>query len=276
MSSFDFSLYPDADHDTMLRTAEFLTDIQYKLISDAELSKRIYQGICIDARDERGNTALKWAAQNGYIKTLQALLTAGANIEAQSEDNYTPLIWAADNGHTEAVKVLLAAGANIEARESNNCYTALTRAAWSGHSETVQALLEAGANIGVTSGFYRDAWNLTRDDKVRELVDPSKWRMSYDNFIENGAAPKSAAEVYRLLAETPLEDTRAPVDYAGNIRKIFAHAHWADKEQVTEVLTQMHQDGRINAETFDSIIASIFPERLHTMQIQPRSSGMAL
>jgi len=243
--TINFSAYPDANDAMKARTEEFFENIRNNIDSDAVLLKLVHEGICLEARDDSGKTALLRAAHRHQINTVQALLAAGANIEARDNYGNTVLIGAAVQGRTETIKTLFEAGANIAAKDDID-RTALEWAFVTGR------------------------------DNVKDLLSSLERHQSYANFIENGAAPKSAAEVYHLLAVTPLVDPRAPVDFVGNIRKIFAHAHWADKEQAADVLTQMQNDGRINAETVDSILDNTFIERSHASCLQPRGQGIAL
>jgi hypothetical protein len=287
------STYPNIDDATKKRTEQFFLSVGAEEIADAALLRLVNQGIYLEARNNEGDTALTRAAWKGRTETAQALLAAGANIEARNVYAATALTWAAWNGHTETVQALLAAGANIEARDVYAA-TALTWAAWNGHTETVQALLAAGANIGARAnndmtaliwaaheghtqtvqallavGANIEARNndgdsaliIEKNDAIKELLNHSRWHASYADFVAHGTAPESPEKIYHLLAVIPLVDSRAPVDYEGNIRKIFAHAQWENKEQAADILKQMQGDGRINAESVDSILDSTFPER---------------
>jgi len=312
--TLNFSAYPNADDATKARTEEFFKLSQDKNTTDAELLKLVYEGIYFEARDYGNNTALLnatiYSHTNiyGYPDTVHALLTAGANVEAhnavdytpllcaawtgntkimklllaagtnleaRNDNGYTPLLSAAFNGKTDAVHMLLSAGVNIEARDNEGC-TALIRASFNSHPDTTQVLLAAGANIKARNNNNHTALNRAGNRKVRDVLNSVSRFETYDDFVANGIPPQSAADVYKLLAVTPLVDSKAPVDYVGNIRKIFAHAQWADKEQAAEVLSQMQDNGRINAATIDSILDATFPELLHTMRLQPRVQGRTL
>jgi hypothetical protein len=59
----------------------------------------IRAGATLDARDERGSTALHWAAAKGDIELVRRLVEAGADINAKDVIGYTPAHVAAAMGH---------------------------------------------------------------------------------------------------------------------------------------------------------------------------------
>jgi ankyrin repeat protein len=68
-------------------------------------------GIDVNAKDERGDTALIEAARFGHDHIAQVLLAAGANLKVRDKDGKTPLMIAIAGGHDEVVAVLKQAGA---------------------------------------------------------------------------------------------------------------------------------------------------------------------
>jgi beta-lactamase regulating signal transducer with metallopeptidase domain len=62
-------------------------------------------GMNINARNEKGHTALIKAAEMGQTETVQALLAAGANPNLTTPDNNSALVWAAWNGDLPTMKV---------------------------------------------------------------------------------------------------------------------------------------------------------------------------
>lgn len=65
-----------------------------------------------DLRAPLGATPLHYAATNGDIGPLKALLAAGADVNARDSEGTTPLHMAAFSTRQEAVKMLLQAGAD--------------------------------------------------------------------------------------------------------------------------------------------------------------------
>ncbi|TET69604.1 MAG: hypothetical protein E3J44_07725 [Candidatus Aminicenantes bacterium] len=101
----------------------------------------------VNVRHEDGWSGLLLAAVNGHSPVAQVLLDKGAKVDAKEKlMGQTALIWASKGGHAATVKVLLKAGANVNARDKYGG-TALTRAANSGKAAIVKTLLEAGADI---------------------------------------------------------------------------------------------------------------------------------
>jgi ankyrin repeat protein len=70
----------------------------------------------VDERDEDGATALDWAASNGNVEAIKALLELGADKDAKTANGATALHLAADHGHVEAIKVLAELGADKRRR----------------------------------------------------------------------------------------------------------------------------------------------------------------
>jgi ankyrin repeat protein len=69
----------------------------------------------IDARNEKGETALHVAARLNHCETAEFLLIHGAKIEARDDSECTPLLLAALWGHVKMIRFLLAKGADMYA-----------------------------------------------------------------------------------------------------------------------------------------------------------------
>ena len=115
-------------------------------------------GAQLEARDKYGTTTLISAAEIDNLEVVEVLIKAGAQLEASCSLG-TALTVAADNGHLRVVEVLLKAGAQLEARDEDG-NTALMWAAASGHLKVVETLLAAGAQIETRSadGFTALTW----------------------------------------------------------------------------------------------------------------------
>ena len=126
----------------------------------------------VDARDERGLSAvlaavyhrrrdilnvlvargatlsLAEAAAAGEVDRVERLLAGGADLTASSPDGWTPLHLAAHFGHAPIVEQLLAHGADVAARSSNpNQNTPLHAALAGRQSLTAGLLLGHGADV---------------------------------------------------------------------------------------------------------------------------------
>ncbi|HEX3971399.1 MAG TPA: ankyrin repeat domain-containing protein [Stellaceae bacterium] len=72
----------------------------------------LYYKAAVDPRDQFGNTPLHWAAQRGSVAILQMLIDAKAAIDPQNRQGVTPLMMAAQGGQAQAVRLLLKDGAD--------------------------------------------------------------------------------------------------------------------------------------------------------------------
>lgn len=102
----------------------------------------------IDARDDTGNTALIYAAANGFRQCTAALLRAGADPEVVNEGagGRTALMEAAGGGHRDIVQALrMMPNINIDLADDHG-NTALHYAAYHGHLPVVMDLLKSTPN----------------------------------------------------------------------------------------------------------------------------------
>ncbi|MBX9828307.1 MAG: ankyrin repeat domain-containing protein [Xanthobacteraceae bacterium] len=98
------------------------------------------EGARIDARDQRGRTALLAATHRNRVEVARFLIQEGADVNAKDFIQDTPFLYAGAEGRTEILTMALAAGANLK---DINRYggTALIPAAHHGHVEAVKILL---------------------------------------------------------------------------------------------------------------------------------------
>lgn len=96
---------PDDKGETALHYAAQLGDQQM-------VQALLYYKADVDPRDQFGNTPLHWAAQRGSITVLQMLIDAKAAIDPQNRQGITPLMMAAQAGQAQAVRLLLKDGAD--------------------------------------------------------------------------------------------------------------------------------------------------------------------
>ena len=97
-------------------------------------------GARIDARDQRGRTALLAATHRNQVDTARFLIQEGADVNAKDFIQDSPYLYAAAEGRIEILKATLAAGADLK---DTNRYrgTGLIPAAHHGHVEAVKLLL---------------------------------------------------------------------------------------------------------------------------------------
>jgi ankyrin repeat protein len=104
-------------------------------------------GADVNAAQGDGMTALHWTALNGDLKTMEALLYAGAATEVLTRVGaYTPLHLATSRGQAAAVARLLQGGSKVAALTTTGVQP-LHLAAQAGDVESVKALLDRGADV---------------------------------------------------------------------------------------------------------------------------------
>lgn len=102
--------------------------------------KSLADGARIDARDQRGRSALLAATHRNRIDVAKFLIQEGADVNARDFIQDSPFLYAGAGGRTEILKMTLGTGADLK---STNRYlgTALIPAAHHGHVEAVKLLL---------------------------------------------------------------------------------------------------------------------------------------
>ena len=95
-------------------------------------------------------------AKAGNLGVLRYLLDRGADLEAKDNKGKTALHWAARGGHAGVASLLLERGADLEAKQ-NYGKTALHIAVFGGHAEVASLLLERGAELEVKDDFGKTA-----------------------------------------------------------------------------------------------------------------------
>src|SRR5688572_1575078 len=161
-----------------LLQVEYSTDSFVKQAGEGDtiaIKTFLAAGMNINARNEKGITALMRAAETGQTETVQSLLAAGANPNLTSGDISSALALAAWRGDLPTMKVLIAGGADVDLKISNsNEETALTLAAAYGQREAVVLLLDNKASIDPKSRTRTPLVAATcsgRFDTARTLVD---------------------------------------------------------------------------------------------------------
>ena len=123
---------------------------RFALACEADILRRkvamLERGVKVDARDEKDDTALTWAAVSGHDAACRMLLEAGADPNLRQYEGATALMLAADRGHADVVRALIDAKADLDLRHPGQYIPALDFAARAGHREIVALLDEAGAS----------------------------------------------------------------------------------------------------------------------------------
>jgi ankyrin repeat protein len=117
-----------------------------------EALRLIAAGAAVDERSADNTTALHWAAHNGDLALVEALIARGANASLINDYGSAPLAAAAVEGDPAIVEALLEAGAHVESPNPEG-QTALMVVARTGRVATAKLLLERGADVNARERF---------------------------------------------------------------------------------------------------------------------------
>lgn len=142
---------------------------------DGDKAMQLFQSAgprIVDARDDKGDTALVVAIANDDDRFTAFLLQKGADPNLAGSEGETPLIAAARANFPEAVGWLLGGGAKVDAANRRG-ETALIIAVQQREPRIVKALLEAGANPDKTDSVagYSARDYAKRDNRSRDIQD---------------------------------------------------------------------------------------------------------
>ena len=161
-----------------------------------------------------GETPLMAASRTGNVEAIQLLLSRKALINAVDPfQEESALMWAAAEGHVDAVKALLTAGADANlkghvslltdrknADHPSGGFTALMFAARNGHEKVVEALMKGGADPKLTNA---DGLTATMIAIVNDRLDLAK------SMLDWGADPNDGSLFYAVDMHDQTTDTRA-------------------------------------------------------------------
>ncbi|GKT47789.1 ankyrin-1 [Colletotrichum spaethianum] len=113
----------------------------------------------LELEDSECYTCLRWAAKYGQLKTVEALLKAGAEVDASDQDGYTALRWAAHEGYKPIIKSLVHHGASVKVSGCNS-WTLLKWAAQEGQEDMIKFLIKRRVDLDSTDteGFTALRW----------------------------------------------------------------------------------------------------------------------
>lgn len=105
-------------------------------------------GIEVNSTDDKGHSALHYAAEHGQPEMIRALRDNGANINAVAIKfrREMPLHMASYKGHTETVEVLCSLGAAVDGKDGQGA-APLHYAAQTGQISVIEALSRLGATL---------------------------------------------------------------------------------------------------------------------------------
>jgi len=131
---------PDSHHDDPPATRPTTQDHDIRLVlacaggRAADALRLLREGCPVKSRDDRGGTALYFAAgsrREEMIPVVEELIARGADVNCRSQDDFTPLHQACCTGLPEVVAILLKHGADVTAAEKTYGDQPLHVLAWS-------------------------------------------------------------------------------------------------------------------------------------------------
>lgn len=128
-------------------------------------------GLCVDERDDAGETPLILAAERGDAEGARVLLDAGADPCAASATDWTSLHGAAECGSVEVIEMLVAAGADVSAAARSG-KTPLDIAVQYGQPDAAAALVALGASRSA-AGQATSASSAADDDRAAVVASSS-------------------------------------------------------------------------------------------------------
>lgn len=93
-------------------------DLLLKSAFDGNLAKiksLIEQGTNVNAKNNKGFTALMSASAMGHLEIVEYLISKGADVNAKTDEGFTALIGASMAGHIEIVEYLISQDADVNA-----------------------------------------------------------------------------------------------------------------------------------------------------------------
>lgn len=137
----------------------------------------------LEARDEKGRTALLAATHANQVDAAKVLIDAGADVNARDDLQDTPYLYAGAEGRREILQVTLTQGADLK---SVNRFggTALIPAAEKGHLENVRMLLQTDIAINHVN---RPGWTALYEAVMRPRGQSETYREIVQALLAAGA-----------------------------------------------------------------------------------------
>jgi ankyrin repeat protein len=123
----------------------------------------IQEGASINVKDQRGRTALHYAAAQGHKEIVELLLANGADVNASTNFYMkTPAEFAMGAGHNEVAKLLISKGADI---------SPLNFALHMGDLAKAKSLIEGGADVNKPTPYGTTPLQRAVDKGCKDIVE---------------------------------------------------------------------------------------------------------
>src|ERR1700731_1240323 len=192
--------------------ADGSTAIMYAAANgDLELVRALIKaGANVKLSNQLGTSALTEAAIIGSAPIVDALLKAGADPNFKTPDGETPLMAAARSGKVDAAKTLLAAGADINAKETWGGQSAIMWAAAQGQADVVKFLASKDAKLNEHGKINQWERKVIAEPRPKDLNKSGFTALRYaaregcSACVENLLAAKADPDSEDPDRETPL------------------------------------------------------------------------
>jgi len=104
-------------------------------------------GTDVNAKDERGETAMFSAVIGGYKEIIKMLVNKGADVNEKNNAGFTPLHEGSYTGQKEIVELLITCGADVNTMKIDGM-TPLDMASFGNHNEIAALLRNHGGKTG--------------------------------------------------------------------------------------------------------------------------------
>jgi ankyrin repeat protein len=134
---------------------------------------RVFLTRHINVQDGNGNTALMYASDfDSNKEEAKILLNAGADVNIKNNRGSTALFFAAGRSGEEILKHILSLGADVDHKNLYD-HTALMHASNRGKKGNVEVLLAAGANVYLVDSNGNTALDHASDEDIKILLSKS-------------------------------------------------------------------------------------------------------
>ena len=207
------------------------------------LKAALAAGVDVNARDDRGRTALMHAVNKGFPLLVEPLLDAKADPDLRATDGATALFMAAVHGHKDMVDQLLQAGADISIKGPTS-KTPTEIAKLRNDTDVVELLKKAVADDGAfarakSSGDFKIYLEFRPDgrhaDKARRIQAENERKADEAAFATAKAEGTGAA--YATYLES--HPTGLHADDAA-----FARAEWVGTGPAYAAYLELHPRGK--------------------------------
>jgi hypothetical protein len=166
------------------------------------------EGVDVNFANEKDQTALHAAAENGHVEVVADLLAKGVDVNARNQQGQTPLHLAALEGHAAVVAALLAKGAAVNAmdvRDQTALQHVLVELDPQKHAAVIGALLDAETDPQI-GGDDQNVLSLAKAKKENSntAVDRAFWE-GLCRILEAAAGVQARAQA--VVTPPPISDS---------------------------------------------------------------------